>query len=669
MPPPPPQPGPPPAGPPHQPEEITVEFIDSSYATASGETSGFFRTGQEADIMLSGIDFNDTGGPLLFNHPGGIASDGTHLLLADRNNNRVLIWNQLPEGNVPPNLVLGQKNFTTNNPGSGLDQLNWPVSVATDGQRVLVADTYNDRILIWNSFPTQNGEPADLVLGGTDEGPIDRRGAIRWPWAVWTDGEKVIVASTGAGQVLIWNKFPTRNNQPPDIILQLKGKFGTPRSIASDGEHLLIGDHNALGSAQGSFFWKSFPTSDDQMYDFFIAEPRDPREPHPPIHAAGEAQGVVLWGTFTPDGGLIALGIKLHIWDSFPEDEDDIPDLTLGRRAPNEPGYLFNGGDGSSVVFADGKLYISLSNGNKIVVFNSMPTDPDQAPDFAIGSPDIYTNTLETNFIISNPVPASDGEHLFVSSDFDHKLYVWKNLPDESGAKPDIVYELPASPWDNALYGQTLALAARQRVFIWRSLPLDGRLPDIVFNERIGEVVFEELRGVAIDGNYFYLADRAAGRIYVWEGIPDEDSNPKFILTTDEPWRLSSDGDYLAVTSTQQSSIKIYSLADLSSDSQPYVLGEPGYFNLPEGATVAEGHLFVADTVFNRVLIWDKVEDVLSGKDASIVLGADKLGARPDPAIGRDKLFWPAAISFDGSYLWVGEFKFSERILRFSPQP
>jgi len=35
--------------------------------------------------------------------------------------------------------------------------------------------------------------------------------------------------------------------------------------------------------------------------------------------------------------------------------------------------------------------------------------------------------------------------------------------------------------------------------------------------------------------------------------------------------------------------------------------------------------------------------------------------------IGIDKLFWPGAVSFDGNYLWVGEFKFSGRILRFSP--
>ncbi len=36
------------------------------------------------------------------------------------------------------------------------------------------------------------------------------------------------------------------------------------------------------------------------------------------------------------------------------------------------------------------------------------------------------------------------------------------------------------------------------------------------------------------------------------------------------------------------------------------------------------------------------------------------------PWIGPDTLFYPAALAFDGTYLWVAEFKFSERLLRFS---
>ena len=55
-----------------------------------------FETGQEASILLGGIDFNRTGGELLFNHPKAIATDGISLAFCDGNNNRVLVWRALP---------------------------------------------------------------------------------------------------------------------------------------------------------------------------------------------------------------------------------------------------------------------------------------------------------------------------------------------------------------------------------------------------------------------------------------------------------------------------------------------------------------------------------------------------------------------------------------------
>ncbi|MBI4454273.1 MAG: hypothetical protein HY644_00055 [Acidobacteria bacterium] len=632
---------------------VTVQFTDSVYKVASGGTSGFFKTGQNADIALSAIDFNNTGGPLLFNHPNGIASGGTHLLLADTNNNRVLLWNTLPESNVPPDLVLGQKDFTSNNPGSGRDQMNWPNQIATDGRRIVVADTYNDRILIWNRFPTQNGASADIVLQGSQGMPISKS-RFSWPWGVWTDGQKLVVSSTAGGGVLIWNQFPFRDDQPADILLTGGGKLGTPRHISSDGRSLLVGDHNARVEGQpetGTFFWKTFPAADEQPFDFFMSDPLD-------------ARAAWLRGTFTDDGRLILLGASLHIWNSFPVNGNDSPDLSVPRSSFN-----FESGDHAGIAVVGQRLYISSGNGNKIVVYHSIPTETYHVPDFAIGSPDIYTNTLHTHFMITNPVPASNGQSLFVASDFDRELHVWRALPDESGAYPDVVYSLPSPAWDIALWKDTLALAGKgdQAVFLWKKLPLNGELPDVTLGRRIGSAQLREVVGVAMDDRYFYLADYQANKIYVWEGIPSESSEPAFTLDVDGPWRLWSDGRYLTVTSIFNHSVLLYPLAGLSSKTQPTTVGGRGKFNLPEEAVAAQGHLFVGDTGFNRVHVWEEIQDALSAKGAEIILGqVDEFAA---PEIGRNKLFWPATISFDGSYLWIGEFKFSGRLLRFSPSP
>ena len=45
--------------------------------------------------------------------------------------------------------------------------------------------------------------------------------------------------------------------------------------------------------------------------------------------------------------------------------------------------------------------------------------------------------TLRAMF--TQPVIATDGQSLFVSSDFDRKMFVWRNLPDANAAKPDLV--------------------------------------------------------------------------------------------------------------------------------------------------------------------------------------------------------------------------------------
>jgi hypothetical protein len=634
-----------------QSNEITVTSTNSTYKIATAGPTGWFTTGQNADILLSGIDFNNAGGPLLFNHLGTVVSDGTHLILADRNNNRVLIWNKLPTNNIPPDLVLGQKDFITNNPGTGPDQMNWPVSVSVGGGKLVVTDTYNNRILIWNSFPTQNDQPADLVInsveGNLQQLQAEKKRSIQWPWGVWTDGKKLAVTSTLNGIVLLWNSFPTQNDQPADIYLTGQGNIGTPRTITSDGNHLIVGDHNSKvsTSGQGNFFWKNWPTNDDTPYDFFMTDPSDPK-------------GAWMQGGFTNDGKLIMFGSELHVWNSFPQNESDKPNLNVDDRN-------LVGGDGSGIAIIGSRLYISLDNGNKIVAFNSIPTKIDDKPDFVIGSPDINTNTLDTNFIMSNPVPATNGKSLFVSSDFDRKLYVWKNLPDESNAHPDFIYSLTDAPWDNVLFGNVLALAGKTSIFIWKTLPLNGEKPDLIFQNSIGNVIFNDLRGVALDDKYFYLSDESTNKIYVWEGIPSNDTNPKFIISTDQPGRLSSDGNYLVVTANTGPTIEIYRIADLSSNSQPIVLGGPGKFNLPQGAIVVNSYLFVGDTGFNRVLIWKNIEDAIAGKNADVILGAENL-TDISPEIGQNKLFWPAVPAFDGSHLWVGEYKFSERLLRFS---
>ena len=65
--------------------------------------------------------------------------------------------------------------------------------------------------------------------------------------------------------ILFWNNFPGPTT-PPDVTLQ-SSQIGTPRSIISNGDYVMIGDENAAGPCSGvngnrsTHVFTSWPTS------------------------------------------------------------------------------------------------------------------------------------------------------------------------------------------------------------------------------------------------------------------------------------------------------------------------------------------------------------------------------------------------------------------------
>ncbi|MDH7517522.1 MAG: hypothetical protein QHH19_04175 [Candidatus Thermoplasmatota archaeon] len=133
--------------------------------------------------------------------------------------------------------------------------------------------------------------------------------------------------------------------------------------------------------------------------------------------------------------------------------------------------------------------------------------------------------------------------------------------------------------------------------------------------------------------------------------------------------KISSNGEKLAcVYSGTTNTIIIIDIQTILNDTPDYieVLSEPGiHFNLPQDVFIDGNHLFVADTNFNRVLIWNNIPS--SGSDIpDIVIGQNSFECTLQPKFTKDGLFFPGGVWFDGNFLWVGEFKFSHRVLRYS---
>jgi len=190
--------------------------------------------------------------------PTAVASDGKVLAVADTQNNRVLIWLTIPppgKNNAPADVVIGSADFTSIRIGA-LDNKSvlGPQGLWIQDGRLYVADTKNHRVMVWNSIPTKNDTPADLVLGQKDfnttsevfvnQAPVPpAANRLRNPVSVSSDGKRLFVADLGYNRVLIWNSIPTSQDQPADVVLG-------QADMASDGTDPVTGalrrQHQAL---------------------------------------------------------------------------------------------------------------------------------------------------------------------------------------------------------------------------------------------------------------------------------------------------------------------------------------------------------------------------------------------------------------------------------------
>ncbi|MEM6263340.1 MAG: hypothetical protein AAGI38_12585 [Bacteroidota bacterium] len=256
---------------------------------------------QEPDVVLGQADRAGTGrnqgtgaSASSLQYPSGIWSDGERLIVADAWNHRVLIWHQFPKTNgQPADVVLGQKNFTDNQPNLGhisgsptAASMHWPYGVTSDGNHLWVADTGNRRILFYESIPTTSFQEADRVIAQKDFGTKDyNKEAIIWPYAVkiHTNG-RMIVADTACYRMLLWNHWEDAFTQPAAAILGQKDMeaCGQNQFGLYPAAHTLNWVYDGLITDQGIFvadagnsrilWYEQWPTANSPAADGLIGQ-------------------------------------------------------------------------------------------------------------------------------------------------------------------------------------------------------------------------------------------------------------------------------------------------------------------------------------------------------------------------------------------------------------
>jgi uncharacterized protein (TIGR03437 family) len=206
----------------------------------------------QANVVLGQPDFTTTTEniPATRNDlrlPTAVASDGVHLVVADTNHNRVLIWSRIPAvNNQPADVVVGQPDFVSSSASANTPTaktMRGPQGVWIQNGKLYVADTQNNRVLIYNSIPTSNGAAADVVLGApnfttfvepdlTQQSTAVTASIMLNPVAVSSDGVHLFVTDLGYNRILIYNSIPTSNGAAANVAIGQPDLVSSPPNNA-----------------------------------------------------------------------------------------------------------------------------------------------------------------------------------------------------------------------------------------------------------------------------------------------------------------------------------------------------------------------------------------------------------------------------------------------------
>lgn len=545
-----------------------------------------YTTGQGARLIIGQATFTDQypgATNRLIGAAGGVAFANNILFVADSSrftgatpqNRRVLIYRDVSTKFPAPtdaigvdvsrcavctgrddfpgvaDTVLGQKDFNATDVAISQTGMRLPTAVASNGQILAVADTENNRVLIWNSIPSSIAAPADIVLGQEKFDSIQQpivvtASSFRGPQGVWIQNNRLYVADTQNHRVLIWRTIPTRNNQPADVVLG-QGNFTTapepdltrlstaakatallnPVSVTSDGSHLFVTD---LGF-QRVLIWNSIPDANAAPADVVIGEP----DMSTFVEGGNDVQKMCA-STGTDADGKATYPPMCAATLSFPRFA-----LSDGTRL-----YVADGGNDRVLIFNT----IPLSNGASAdAVLGQRDFTSDKISDFD----DIFSPNLQRSAADITRTPTSlawDGTNLYVADPFDRRVLVFTPAEDKipvdgvrNAASLEVfaigAIDFTADPAENDQATITIAYNGTTHDYVYKAVK-DDKIAQVIaglvakINENAGDPFVFAIANPAF--NNITLTSKIAGpegnNITVTSTLSD---NATLVLTTSNP--------------------------------------------------------------------------------------------------------------------------------------
>jgi 6-phosphogluconolactonase (cycloisomerase 2 family) len=570
------------------------------------------------------------------NDPGGLIYDSAaqYLYVADSSNDRVMIFDvaSVTDGENAIN-VLGQSNFTSGSNATDQNRLSYPTGVVLDKatNRLFVSDTSSNRVMVFDVGSITDGENAINVLGQTD----------------------FTTATSGRAQNKLYGQYnidfdPTTNRL-------FVADYGNDRIMVFDVAAVTDGENaiNVLGQI-------NFTASGAAVSQSRMNEPRD---------AAINPLTQQLFVSLLDQNRILVFDVT-----AITDGENAVnvlgqSDFTTSVAATTQAGLWSPRGIGIDP--PTDRLFVADGTNNRVLFFNASTTtitNGQNASD-VLGQTDgagggVYTtgggydNRADDGMLVPYGVVVDTTSHrLFVSEYEAHRV---------------AVYDLDAS---NTLVDQSMDYVLGQPDF--SRIGADNTQWNLNFPY-----------GLALDGDSdrLFVSDNSNDRVLVFDVAQiTNGENAVNVLgqsnftgntgaTTQSRLMLPGEIAYEAETSrlfvTDRSNhrVMVFDVASITDgENAVSVLGQSDFTSNSAGTTQAKmstpngialdlnNRLFVAETGNHRVLVFD-VTSITDGENAINVLGQTDFTSSSS-STSQSKFNYPAGLAYNNalSRLFVSE--------------
>lgn len=558
-----------------------------------------------AGYVIGNTVFTDTnsGGTVASNRmysPSGIAFSGSggslRIYIADKDFNRVLVFDTITSNGQSALHVLGQSSFVTSSASLSQTGLAGPSGVATDASRLYVADTNNNRVMIWSLPIAANGQAANIVLGQTwfySNGEGSTSTALNRPQDVnLAANGSVLVADSNNNRVVIWNTTISVSGQAANIVLgqtnftsNTKGttatKMSLPSSIASGGGMTMVADTqnnrvliytstlSSNGQAAGLVLGQLTAGELPDFYGSTLNNPQD-KGVNGPSDVAVDSVHHKLFVTDTNNNRVLVfdLDISNNLVDHY-------ADYVIGQQSVSTTAANQGGGVSASTLNAptalfydqvNQRLLVSDTGNNRVLIFDGGINGNAQAANFVLGQTDFTRaapTATQTGLASPEGVSVNTSNNVIAVADRDNnRIMIWTTLLQNNGQAANFV--LGQTGFSSGGFGTSAS-------------------------------ALHTPRGVSYDVSlgYLYVADTDNNRVLVWTS---------------------------AVTANNQAANRVLGQSTMTSSSAQ----SPTSQTLKQPARVTVGYtnsvVYVADTGNNRGMMY-RAPVIVDGQAADVVMG------------------------------------------------